>query len=235
MSAVQADFDWVLAHADRRQLQGVTNLAEWIPIIGDNVMAAKRFIKNVCMSYHDDLGITTEVVIPDSTLDVLLECSDCGKLLPSFQQLSLHAFKEHGHIREARNFATTMNSCPVCLRRYPTRTQAVRHLTSSTKCAGYHLHADSLEAAERTKLELVDTLREAQEKKHGAPPTKLRTLMCVSGPLKFEFAHCYEMRPRYDVEDDDIEDDGTCPASSLAVCTERCLICYGMGLCLYDG
>ena len=96
------------------------------------------------------------------------------------------------------------------------------------------MHADSLDEDERMLLEKVDSMRVAQEKKHGAPPTKLRTLMSISGPLKFEFAHCYERRPRYDVEDDIIVENGPCPASSLAVCQDRCIICYGMGLCLYD-
>ena len=112
-----------------------------------------------------------DMMIPDSTLDNLSECPDFGVLQHSGQQLRLHALKAHGHIKAARQYATQLHSCPTCLRRYPTRLQVLRHMSSSTKRATYPDNVDALSDDEIQKIEADDYVRTFHEKntEHHAP------------------------------------------------------------------
>ena len=76
-----------------------TDLRSWIPFIQANVTATKKQLKTVCTADCVNNEMSDEVAIPASTMLNVLECPDCGKVKPSLQQLNLHAFNAHGHVR----------------------------------------------------------------------------------------------------------------------------------------
>ena len=98
-------------------------------------------------------------VAKQSLVADIYACSECAKVFPSWQQMRLHEFKIHGMKRDARRFIGALNSCPACMRRYGSRTQAVRHLYHSKKCALYEWYFDELPEEEVDQLDSDETVR----------------------------------------------------------------------------
>ena len=149
--------------AGTNHLDGIQSLYSWVRAIQQSVSASRRAVKAICMHRQSNIMVTGDVVMPPVTLTNVLECGLCAKVLPSVQQLKFHRLKHHGIIRQARRFVGALNSCPACLRRYPTRTQAIRHVTNYTHCAGYDDFAEemtdevihNLEVAENSRIQAL--------------------------------------------------------------------------------
>ena len=70
-------------------------------------------------------------LVPDhGTTEV---CAICRSVFKNFQAWSVHAFKRHGRVREARSLAAG-NQCPGCLRHYASNIRLCRHLHHSAHC-----------------------------------------------------------------------------------------------------
>ena len=129
-------------------------------------------------------------------------CEECNDAFASFQQLRLHCFKEHGQSRQARYYADASNSCPACLRRYPTRTQLIRHMYNAKKCSAYPDHCVAVPVEEVARLDAEETARILRVAKASAYEScRPRRLENVRGPLLQVFKDCYKGRPIFKVED----------------------------------
>ena len=125
-------------------------------------------------------------------LNDFLECSVCHQIMPSLRQLKLHEFKQHGTICLARQCVGMLNYCPTCLRRYPTRTQAVEHLRTNAKCAEFEQHRDCIDPVLVAELDALEIEREKTANR-SCRPKHLETL---AGPLLKAFVQSFKGRPR---------------------------------------
>ena len=140
--------------------------------------------------------VETTVAKPSLIADIYA-CSECAKVFPSWQQMRLHEFKIHGVKRDARRFIGELNSCPACLRRHDTRTQAVRHLYNSKKCGMYEWYCDEVPDEDVQRLDKAETLRLQKVAKTSAfVCCQARSLPTLVGPLREIFVQCYKGRPR---------------------------------------
>ena len=128
----------------------------------------------------------------------VFECSMCSNVQPSLQQLRLHMFREHGISREARRYISSFNDCLACLRRFPTRTQAIRHVYGSRKCSQYPDFCTEVPAEEVTRLDTDETKRLQRVAATSAHEScTVRCMENLCGPLLEVFQHCFKGRPRY--------------------------------------
>ena len=153
----------------------------------------------------------------------VFECGKCKYVCLSPQQLRLHAFKVHGVVRVARRFLDPTNTCPACFRRYPTRTQALRPMSCSEKCARYTEVCEEVDPDEVMILDDAENSRLRQLANSGATDCcALRSLPTLQGPLIHAFKDCYKGRPRsFPIE----PPYRVCPAEHLKVCGDRCILC----------
>ena len=119
LSAVELDFAWA-EEADRKAnttlLQEIPDLQAWVLVIQSNLTACKKAVKSICLAKAANFIVSDGVSLPLVTLHTIVECEECGKVLPSIQQLRLHEFKHHGRIRQARKFVSKLNACPASFR-----------------------------------------------------------------------------------------------------------------------
>ena len=161
--------------------------------------ASRRVVNVICMHRQSNIMTSCDDAMPAVALTNVLECSICAKFLPSVQQFRLHQFKHHGIIRPARRYIGELNDCPVCLslRRYPTRTQAIRHLTNSPLCAGYDDFADEMSDEVINKLEVAENIKiQGLLKAVGFSCSARRSLPNVVGPLRSQFIQCFSGRAK---------------------------------------
>ena len=122
----------------------------------------------------EDAGIS----LPNVTLEEIFECEVCAKPCPSTQQLASHRWTQHGLGADARLYIGELNDCPICLRRFATRQQAVTHLSKDAKIcrSSYVYHAevlplDYVEQCEVTATALRLELKRSSAKSGKHPPT----------------------------------------------------------------
>ena len=130
-------------------------------------------------------------------LDDFLGCSICHQVMPSLQQLKLHEFKQHGTICSARQCVGELNDCPTCLRRYPTRSQAIVHLRNNKTCASFGT------CAIRYPEELVKQMDDEEDQRLAANKSKgmfdcaaASHLPNIAGPLCWQYTAAFKTRPR---------------------------------------
>ena len=202
LDAVETDFHWLCsAEATLKDATlGVRcTLTEWVPMVMSNPSYWRTRIKKIAglpaaniMNNIDDGGGC-------AILTDFLECEMCGLVLPSLQQLKLHEFKHHGVICLARQCVGPLNSCPTCLRRYPTRTQAIVHLRNAKVCTTYGLYADKFPEDLVTEMDAAEDERLAAKAAVGKFDCAAAShLPNVAGPLCKDFITAFKTRPRID-------------------------------------
>ena len=185
--AVEADFSWV-CEVDRvagtSLLCGVKSLQAWIMLIQADDRKCRRDIKSLCTHSKanriEDKGIT----LPSVTLEQIFECEICAKPCPFTQQLASHRWTQHGLGTDARLFIGELNDCPICLRRFSTRQQAVTHLSKDAKiCRSSFMQdaeilpLDYVEQCEITATKLRLEAKSSGVRSTAHPPT-------IRGPLQ---------------------------------------------------
>ena len=107
--------------------------------------------------------------------------------------------------------------CPACFKRYPSRTQALRQLSSSAKCASYPEVCEELAADEVLALDAAEA--EVLRTKAADDTTDccaIRSRPTLRGPLPREFRACYKGRPRVALIQVPYH---RCPAEHFKLCT----------------
>lgn len=204
IKAVEADFVWLL-EVDRRSglalLSGVHTLQEWVVQLQLDNMKCRRDIKKICMCSKANRIEDAEISLPNATLEEIFECEVCAKPCPSLQQLAVHRFNQHGLGADARLYISELNDCPICLRRFATRQQAVTHLSKDAKiCKTSYVHhvevlpLDYIEQCEAraNSLRLEQKCTGMNSGQH--PPT-------IRGPLQQLHIAAFCRRPLEDPDD----------------------------------
>ena len=156
-----------------------------------------KCIKELCLSRAANMHcINFTTPVSKCLLDVFV-CKACPKVFPTWQQVRLHEFVIHGIKNEARSYIDERNVCPACLRRFMTRTQALRHLHLSTKCADFHVHCTPVPDEIACDLDDKETKR-LKSIRHTTSffTCAVRHLPTIIGPLPKAFIHCFKGRPR---------------------------------------
>ena len=105
---------------------------------------------------------------------------------------------EHGVKRQARLFIGPEIFCPACMRRYPTRSQAVEHLSKSKKCSSYQLYCGMVEPEVVEQLDRQEGVRIKDLAAFpGSEGCRVRHLDNMPGPLMKVYVRCYKNRPIY--------------------------------------
>ena len=197
---VMKDFDWIKnvdASAETSSFSSFKVLDEWVPAVVAQPLKWKRIVKDICSRPAANFATGLSPDPMPVSVDSVFECDTCEYVCSSFQQLRLHEFRVHGRTRISRRFVGPLNSCPSCLRRYPTRTQALHHVSCSTKCHGFHEWAEEFDTAIIDRLESDENARVIALKLEGGTDTcQLRSLPNIAGPLRREYAHCFKGRRR---------------------------------------
>ena len=228
LATVYDDFAWLKAVCNEAQskiLDGIDTLPELVPAIRHAPLVWKKAMKTLCS--HPAANIATDDSDePSVTLGQLFGCDTCTYVCTSPQQLALHAFKAHGVVRTARKFLDASNTCPACHRRYPTRTQALRHMSGATKCASYSTVCEEAQQTEVERLDAAETERLQKVAASGvADCCALRSLCTLAGPLLECFEQCYKGRPRTALVEPKYE---VCPAEFFQACGDQCVLCRGI-------
>ena len=164
----------------------------------------------------------------DSAIGPAISCSRCPYVCFTPTQLAGHNFREHGIIAEARWYLDESNMCPSCLRRFPTRTQALKHMAASKRCAGFDQFAVALPGLTVHTLDAAEQLRIRSRASDGAHDScQLSHLQTCQGPLRKQHELCFKSRPRYKLEEPPFT---ACQADYYAPCSCRCILCMGEGV-----
>lgn len=227
LATVYVDFTWLKAVCSEAQstvLDGIDTLPALVPAIRHAPLVWKKAMKTLCS--HPAANFAADVSDePSATMGPLCGCDLCTYVCTSPQQLALHAFKAHGVVRTARKLLDSSNTCPACHRRYPTRTQALRHMSGSTKCASYSTVCEEVQQMEVERLDAAETERLQKVAASGVSDCcALRSLSTLAGPLLECFEPCYKGRPRTALVEQQYD---MCPAEFFQACSEHCVLCRG--------
>ena len=150
-------------------------------------------------------------------------CHACSYVSSSRQQVSLHCVTKHGMIKPARMYLDESNVCPTCLRTYPSRTQAVKHMTCVQACAGFMDFVERQPPEVFNALDVAEAKRVQSYKVGGTSDTCApRHLQTLQGPLRKQHIKSFERRW---CEKEGQAEFRMCPADHFAACDIRCLIC----------
>ena len=228
IAEVERDFVWLknlCAETRSAVLDECATLSDWIRHICAFPKMWKKHIKVLCSSPQANLA-NEEAQVPEAlNICDIFECDTCRYVCTSSQQLRLHAFKAHGIVRTARKYLGCLNACPACFRRYPTRTQALRHMSGSTKCASYPDLCEEIPPDEVIALDAAETeVLRIKVAGGSVDCCALRSLPTLQGPLMLAYEACYKGRPRVPLVE---MPDHNCPAEHFGLCTDQCLLCGG--------
>ena len=228
LAAVQSDFGWLKSICEQAQYNDLDRFSTLSQLVADMSLQPifwKKQIKKICGPKHANF-IDEDNDGPTASLDQLYVCQDCQYACTSSSQLANHAFIVHGKVREARFYVDDMNSCPACLRRFSSRTQALKHVTNSNKCKGYADVAERVPDEEAARMDSSELERRKLLQSHGAASScSLSHLETLQGPLVKQYVSCFKSRPRYPV----VEGSSTlCPAAFYRPCSSPCLLCEGI-------
>ena len=186
----------------------------------------EKHLEELCLSNPANIADESVREPQGTLLGDIFQCSDCNYRRTTPQQLRLHAFSAHREGRIARRYVGPLNSCPACQRRYPSRTQAIRHMCSSKKCASFPIYCQELPTDEVEALDEAETAVVREALASGVKDCcALKSLPTVLGPLPEAFIACYKGRPKYPLEEAVFQQ---YPSDHLSPCNESCVLCRGM-------
>lgn len=235
LAAVYEDFTWLKTVSDEAQskiLDGIDTLSELVPMIRQKPLEWNKSMKTLCSLPAANVA-ADDSDEPSAIMWQLFGCAKCTYVCTAPQQLGLHAFKAHGIVRTARRLLDAGNTCPACFRRYPTRTQTLRHMSGSAKCASYSLECEEVSQAEVKRLDAAETERLEKVAMSGVNDCcALRSLPTRAGPLLELFEQCYKGRPRTVLSEAKFTN---CPAEFYQTCDGKCVLCRGIQVSVADG
>ena len=218
LQAVKQDFEWlhtVARQNNSKELEGLNSLPAFVRDVRRRPVFWKKTAKQLCSSpaanvmacNKEDLG---------ADIGPVFSCHACSFVSSSSQQVALHCFTKHGMIKPARMYLDELNVCPTCLRKYPSRTQAVKHMTCVQACSGF------MDFVERQPPEVFNALDQAeatrvQSYKSGGTTDACapRHLQTVQGPLRKQ--HIKSFKRRW-CEKEGQAEFTMCPADHFAAC-----------------
>ena len=101
---------------------------------------------------------------PATELFDVFACPECKYVATSMRQINAHRHGVHGYIKPSRAFIGTDLACPACMKVFGTRTQALRHLNDSVRCADYHVHCCPIDCDLQEKLDDAEAERVQETK-----------------------------------------------------------------------
>ena len=198
---VQRNFLW-LKRVDRACttsfLDEVSHLYDWVPLVKLRPQWWKKKVKEICQSPFANAVAAEDSIrlLPASACVAdVYRCSECPCVFSSWQKTRLHEFKVHGIGIEARKYIDGSHSCPACLSRFRTRTQAVRHLHNAAsqrrQCFLFEWYCDELPPDVVIALDAAETARLKHLKLTSSFTTcNVGKLSPFQGPLLYPFREC---------------------------------------------
>ena len=230
IAAVQQDFEWMrnlASDTGSDAFDDVDNITKLITDIRLRPLYWKKVIKALCSTKQANL-LQEHPECQDTENGPAIACQLCRYVCFTPSQLAVHKFSRHGIIKEARMFLDDSNMCPSCFRRFPSRTQALKHMSVSKRCAGYAEFTDVLETKIVNALDIAEDERLKGTRSSGTHDTcQISHLQTLQGPFRKQHAACFKSRPRYKVVDSTFTN---CQADHFAPCDGRCILCGGEGV-----
>jgi hypothetical protein len=133
-AAVLGDLKW-LCQCEKFSNCRQYSFAEWVSFSKTYAKFMKTHVKKFAYTRYANIDTRTHSTNKHPSIynNIEHKCDACNFTAPTFQQLSLHAFKKHGIKSIWKTYVGSANFCRICLKMFSNSECVVNHLKKKTK------------------------------------------------------------------------------------------------------